>query len=764
MKKLSTAAIFAISALLVLAPAAQAQDLPQITPSLKKLLGGLPIAGMKDQVDKLVGSLKKTQCGNGLTGCYATRYGDMQLYFFTSGSSQQTFLLVLNKTMSLPPLLKPNVQKVLGQTAVTDPIISLSTTDYVLEIAKMPADLQQVVRDSYFNVGSLTFAAGVQLAARADIGGLMKLTLKDLGIPGNRMTLRAGVVMPIPTDLVGGAGSGAGLADAMRHGDTMKKAGADALHPGAFVEFQPQPGLLIKLPVPAITLADSTFFLDNELIFGYKGNARFSNVPQDFLMQFQTPLAPDGAMALADFSFRMATPPALTLADAAYVAIGMAMPDANYVTPNSQASNALKQYGGGYIGNIKVILDPLKLVAKPLSVIQLRNPNPPSPYRFGDPSKPFPKTDDPFNLLLLGPLADGGPKLYTAGTVRILGQNMGRMEVSVGKAGFQGMAQENIALNLGPLGNTRIKMTATANITGKQQEVSLIGNLAGQNLSVILAGDTMSVYLSASCINPFEIKTSVKIEESLDIAKVFQGQGGVNVDPTQINNCIGKDLEKALNKIANEYSSLSGYSAKQATAALNKISADAKAVADQAARDAQKAADEAAARSKAAADAAYKQSKDAARNLAKSATSGANKAFNDAANSISHAFGGKKHHSDANDKFDRSVFDWDYYYDTRGTAWGNTDLVQYWADHGYDNNERASLEFDMNYYRQKHPGANNKDLLNTWLKDGINRCDQASPDFSLAQLRARNPGANCRDTYDWYYDMGGPASGLNGRP
>ncbi|WP_426197549.1 hypothetical protein [Massilia sp. DWR3-1-1] len=49
--------------------------------------------------------------------------------------------------MALPPLLKPNVQKVLGETSVKDPIISLPTADYVLDIAHMPADLQKVVRD-----------------------------------------------------------------------------------------------------------------------------------------------------------------------------------------------------------------------------------------------------------------------------------------------------------------------------------------------------------------------------------------------------------------------------------------------------------------------------------------------------------------------------------------------------------------------------------------------------------------------------------------
>ena len=90
--------------------------------------------------------------------------------------------------------------------------------------------------------------------------------------------------------------------------------------------------------------------------------------------------------------------------------------------------------------------------------------------------------------------------------------------------------------------------------------------------------------------------------------------------------------------------------------------------------------------------------------------------------------------------------------------------MQYWADQGYAAGQRASVMYDMEYDRTKHRTNNNKDLLNTWLKDGINRCEQASAEFSLAALQRRYPGRNCRDTYNWYFDMGGPASGLDGRP
>lgn len=761
MKNHLAKAAFVLCNVLLLHCSAHAQAMPQISPSLKKMLGALPIAGLKNEVENLVGGLKKTSCAN-LTGCYATKSGDLQLYFFTSQNAQQTFLLVINKKMALPSLLKDNVQKVLGGTSLSDPIISISTTDFILDTAKMPADLQNVVKNSYFNVDSLLFASGVQLAARASLGGGIKATMASMGVNADQLTLRAGVVIPIPTDLASGAGAGAGLADAMKHSDTMKKAGADAIKPEAYVEFQLAPGSTISMTVPKMTLTDTTFFIDNALTFGYKGNARFDGTTKDILLQFQTPLNPAGAMDLLDFSFRMAMPQTFTLQDQALMAVAMAMPDVG-VSP-STANTALTKLGGGFIGNIKAIKKPLLTVTKPLSVFQLVNPKPAAPYKFGDRTKPYPVNDDPFNVFLLGPLADGGPLLYLKSDVRILGQTMGKMEVSAGKAGFHGTAQESIVVKLGPLGKTSVKMLATADVTGDAQNISLTGNLAGQNLSLILAGETLTISLSASCVNPFEIKATVAIQDSMDIAQILDGQGGANVDPSQLNGCVGQALQAALTKIAGDYKALSGYTASAATAALNKINSDAAAAAAKAAQDAQDAANAAAASAKAASDLAYKQAKDAARNLANNSSSDATNALKDAGNAISGVFGKKKKSDDTHDKFDRTVFNWDYYYDTRGTAWGNTDLVQFWSDHGFGGGDRASYEFDPNYYRSKHPGTSDKNLLNYWLGDGIDRCEQASADFSLAALVQRYPGGSCRDNLNWWFDHGGMNSGLNGRP
>ena len=340
-------------------------------------------------------------------------------------------------------------------------------------------------------------------------------------------------------------------------------------------------------------------------------------------------------MDLLDFSFRMAMPQSFTLEDMANMAVAMAMSESPMATMNAAATASLNKYGGGFIGNIKAIKKPLLTVVKPLSVFQLRNPKPAAPYKFGDRTKPFPTTDAPFNVVLLGPLADGGPLMYVASDVRILSQPMGKMEVSAGVNGFHGMAEASIIIKLGPLGKTNIKMKALADITGNQQDISLKGNLAGQNLAIVLAGETLTIDLSASCVNPFEIKAKVAIEETMDIAKIFEGQGGANVDPSKLQNCMGKDLEAAYNKIAGEYKNLSGYTASAANAELKKISDAATAAA---AAEAKRLQDET--------RKTYENTKNTARNLANSSSNTANNALK-AADNVLKRFGKKKKHKGA---------------------------------------------------------------------------------------------------------------------
>lgn len=697
---------------------ATAQDAPEITPSLKKLLGGLPMDGIKDDLQGMVKTLRKTTCGNNLTGCYMTQSGPLQLYFFTSGSSQQTLLLVVDKSMKMPRLLGEKAQKVMGETALSTPIISLSTTDYALNNIAMPPALQKVVREHYFNVNSLAFSSGVQVAARASLGGPLKLAMQSMGVDTSQLTMRAAVVMPIPTDLVGGAGAGAGVADAVAHGDTLKKAGAEAIKPEAFVELQFAPKATLDLKLPKVTLTDATFFLNNALTFGYKGNAAFPGAEsKKVIMQFQTPLNPAGAMDLLDFSFRMATPASFTMEDAAHMMVAMATPDGR-----------LAQYGGGFIRNIDTFKAPLMAMTKPLSVVQLRNPQPPAPYVFGDSSQPFPTDEKHFNFVLLGPTADDGPLLKAAGDVRILGQKMGWLFAQAGRSGLNGDVGEQITLKLGPLGKVSFKMQATMAVNASKQDIRLLGNFAGQKVEVGMTGSTMTVEVSASCVNPFEIKTSLEIKPTTDIAEVFEGQGGVNVDPAKIGGCIGKELEAAYRKIAGEFSQLGGYTAAAANAELKKIG-------DAAAAEAQRVAK--------AAEEEYNRAKAEARKLADSSIKAVTKTFSGATNTVISAVGGStsKPSIDINTMmYDRSVFDWDYFYDANPALVAKkTDLVVYWKDKAYPAMQRGSFEFDSKFYAATYPDAvkmsggvaTGEMMVIHWLGWGIKEGRKGSADFDL---------------------------------
>lgn len=704
------------------APApAPAERPPAITPSLKKLLSNLPIDEAKGQVQDMVAALKKTSCGAQFSGCYATQSGPLQLYFFTSGQAQQTLLLVVDKDMPIPKLLGDSVQKLMGSTSLSSPILSLSTTDFELDNAKMPPALQKVVRERYFNVNTLAFSSGVQVAARANLGGPIKLGMESLGVQANQLTMRAAVVMPIPTDLAGSAGAAAGVANAVQHGDTMAKAGADAMSPEAFVEFQFAPNAVISMTSPSMNLTDATFFLNNALTFGFKGNGVYRGVPnKKILIQFQTPLNPAGAMDLLDFEFRMATPQSFTMEDAANMMVAMATPDPR-----------LAKYGGGFIRNIASFKQPLLAAAKPLSVFKLQNPVPAPEYKFGDSNKPWPNDPKYFNIAVLGPLAQGGPLMKAAGDVNILGQKMGWLDASAGTSGLYGSVGEALSLKMGPLGKVNLRMEAMTAVNKDRQDISLKGNLAGQKVAVTLSGTSMKVEVSASCVNPFEINVQADITPSTDIAQVFEGQGGVNVDPSKIGGCIGKELEAAYKKISGEFSHLGGYTANAANAELKKIS-------DAAAAEVKRA--EEAARKQ------YEDAKNAARNVANQSSNAANNALK-AADNVFKGFGKKKRHKPGPDpKFASTVFDWDYYYDNApDVVRQGMDLATHWRDAGFAEGRQGSPEFNANFYyarytdvQQACPG-NLQCALQHWLDWGINQGRQGSAQFSVASYVSRYP-------------------------
>lgn len=185
----------------------------------------------------------------------------------------------------------------------------------------------------------------------------------------------------------------------------------------------------------------------------------------------------------------------------------------------------------------------------------------------------------------------------------------------------------------------------------------------------------------------------------------------------------------------------------------------------------------------AAAKAAYNTAKDAARQLAAQSTSAAKKTFDsvgnglaDAANSTSKTVikvsGGStaKIHRPSEDEalFHPSVFNWDYYYDTKGTAWGKTDLFDYWKNVGYPKGEQASNEFNLNYYRSqnKDTGKTPADSLIGWPAMYSFMGYQGSETFSLQAYRNRYP-----DLKNMKYDElmthwldHGRYEGRNGKP
>lgn len=754
---------------------AHASDIPDIKPALKKMLGGLPLES-KDQLQKMVGELKKTGCGGGLSGCYTTSQGKVHLYFFTSNNAQQTFLIVVDKQIKMPSLFGSKVQNVMGQTTLRSLMISISTSDFDLTTARMPADLKKIVDESYFGVSSLNFSSGVQMAARANLGGLIKGTMEAFGVRGDQLTMRAAVVMPIPTDISGGAGTGAGMASDVADGATMKKAGADATKLESFVEFQFAPNAKLPMLLPPMTLSDATFYINNNLTLGYKGNAQFKGVgDKKILIQFQTPLTPAGGMDLLDFSFRMATPASFTLEDAANVVFAMAAPDPR-----------LAKYGGGFIKGINSFKDPMLAMVKPLSMFKVKNPNPPPAYRFGDSTKPWPEDKKYYNISLLGPLAQGGPYMSSAGEVAIFGQTMGWMNMSAGMNGYYSGAGHDLTLKLGPLGKVPFKMSSENRIDQHGQSMAMMGNFAGQKISVVMGMTQMSIEVNASCVNPFEIKASAQINPTTDLAKIFEAEGGVNVDPSKITGCIGKELEAAYKKIAGEYKNLKGYSADMANAELKKIS-DAAAVATKAAEDAakksaaeaQKAAEDSAKAVQKAADDArkeYEKTKNAARDVASKASNGANKAFNDAGNAFKRIGKKKKHKKGPDPKFAASVFDWDYYYDhAPDVVKAKVDLATHWRDNGFNEGRQGSSAFNANFYYHRYPDVqklcpgNLQCALQHWLDSGIDQGRQGSADFSVASYLNRYSDLqrafgidNYADALEHWFNYG-EDEGRNGR-
>jgi hypothetical protein len=229
---------------------------------------------------------------------------------------------------------------------------------------------------------------------------------------------------------------------------------------------------------------------------------------------------------------------------------------------------------------------------------------------------------------------------------------------------------------------------------------------------------------------------------------------GVNVDPAQIAGCFGAELEQAYKWITTTGASLGGYAASAASAELNKIAN--------------------------AAAAEYNKAKQAARKAAESSINAVTKTFSGATSAVVNTVGHTSKPSiDVKTMlYDRSVFDWDFYYDAYpDLVKKKVDLVAHWKSTGYPQRLRGSHEFDMQFYAAKYPkepemfGSTDADALTLhWLGWGIKKGYQGSADFHVAAYLARYPdlqkafGAeNYAAAFTHWLDHG-KAEGRDGRP
>jgi hypothetical protein len=752
-----------ISATLSAAPAnAQQNAPPNVMPELREAVANIPIAGIKDALNDLHAALKKGEHGGYSAKTTATIPGvgqvPLQLYFYGEGA-KQALLLVVDRDIGLPPVFNNKAWKQLDGTTLSDPMFSFSTVDFALDVREMPVDFKKVVADSYFNVTSLNFTSGFQVTAKAKLDGAMKTAISTaLNFKVSEFTLRAGVVLPVPTDASGSASLAAQLAADMKNvGKTVKDL------PDFFVEFQPKPGTVIHGPIgmSKLTLTDATISLTAHLVLGFRGNMVMTN-GKKFITFFQTPLTPLGVMDLGDFQFGM-TAQTMTLEDAALWTISMNSPQAP---------------GGSFVRGVDKYTDKLLLFTKPLAVFQIRNPNRIGEYRFGDATKPFPKKSD-FSMLVLGPLAAStdstgqtlsGPYFQAIGDMSVLGQKMASMRLTVGDTGLHGMIDAGLTLKMGPLGKTGIRMRANADVTRDKQLMVMQGNAFGRALNVSMDTTNLTVDSPATCATPFELKQRVSLESSLNLSSLMDNLPGVNVDPARLQNCIGKDLEAAYKWVSTTGSALGGYTAAAANAELKKIS-------NQAAEAARKA-EEAERRAEQEAKAAYNRAKDEARNQANQASNSAMNAFNDAGNAFKKLGKKKKKHKKGPDpKFAASVFDWDFYYDKYpDVVRAKVDLATHWQSNGFREGRQGSPEFSARDYLNRYPDLQNychgdfNCALSHWLDHGIAEGRQGSPDISIRDYLARYPdlqNAFGRDNYAEAMDHwlnNGEEEGRNGRP
>lgn len=689
---------------------------PPLNPHLKQAASNIPIPGFKAAVEVLYASLEKDPRNGGyfgMTTLSAPGYGSipLQMYFF-GDAFKQALIIVANKELRLPKVFNNKAWGHLDGATISDAIFSFSTADYALDVRTMPESFQRVVSSSYFSVTSLNFTSGFQVSGKIRLGSTMKQVIeKTMNIPLADFTLRAGVVVPAPTDATGSAALAAQLAADM---ENVEKTIKDV--PDFFIEFQPKPGTVIPAPLGMgqLRLSDATISLSSQTVLGLRGNLMMTN-DKKIITLFQTPLTPAGLIDLKDFQFGFAAQ-TLSLEDQVQLLIAMNTP----MMPGGNPVKGLSKYS-----------NQLLLATKPLSVFQMRNPSPIGEYRFGDITKPFPNKSF-FNFLIMGPTASTtdsngqsmtGPYFQALGDPYVLGQKLGSSRLTIGDSGLNGTFDSDVSLKFGPLGRTVFRMRNTVDVTASKFVFQLTGNALGRSLMVTIDNTKAKIYSPATCSTPFDLNASFDLNATLSLQSMFDQTPGVNVDPAMISGCVGEQLKAAYRWVASTGSMLGGYGAAQATAELKRIDDQARA--------------------------AYNKAKDAARDLASRSSSGAMNAFNEAGNAFKR-IGKKKHKKGPDPKFAASVFDWDFYYDNAAdlrdaAATGAVDLALHWRLYGFNEGRQGSLLFSARWYLDHYPdlknvcGSNLQCGLEHWLDHGIREGRQGSPNFWTTIYLARYP-------------------------
>jgi len=564
-----------------LAPELAAID-PQMTALLADMLEAVPFAAAQPLTHELISSLKKNAPGN-----WSARRGPVTVQLILTATAQ-ALIVSLDGTIGVPSeWLDDELAEQISTTNLTDPMIVLSIVNGALPVSAMGPELKAIVAQSYFNAPGIDVRKGIQLVARANVGGYLGSTISTgLGVPVQNSILCVGKGAGLPTlpsQIVGGsnASTATGLGDAIRlmakqaydrKVEKQLKARGEKKPPDYFVQFQIAPDTAITGPMgmSPVTLRDATVYVSSSGWAGYKGNLSTSALPgKTFVGFLEAPYAAKGLIRITEFKFGLASPD-LTLADVARVQMSFRSPS----ILSEQALQRLNAISGG-----------LSLAEAPLSVIKLANPLPvAAPYRWGDATRPFPPAAH-FNLMLLGPFATEtlggrlvkGPYLKAVGHATVLGKPVGSTAVTLNESGLIADVQGNLGtvdLRSVALGTPGFTARTQVAVDDTRQSVQIAGNVAGRTLTLNLSGHSIAIDSPATCATPVALSGSLALSANVGLGDVMGAVRGVTVDPARLANCTAAALQAAYQWISGNGRQLAGFGAGAANAALELIGLD----------------------------------------------------------------------------------------------------------------------------------------------------------------------------------------------